>query len=277
MNPENRYNPNLRQSVEELRKMREHAERESQEHWPIHDDDLSSFAADLVAVIPGSEQIRFDREKRSRLFIEYIREVLKPEQNKHLVALELGGPGIKLFNGFPEDFFEYTLGVCLEDTKNPLESENQNPKHEVIRGDLFRKNTYQKIEAATHDKGVDLIISRMFGGLEGMSRDPVLWARMGREWYRLLREGGLMLAQFRISSGGRWISETEVEKDIREKIMKEWVEFITKNYSDTLEIQLGEHEFRLLKKEGAPKELPILDSFDNTPVIEKIDNKFSSN
>lgn len=86
-----------------------------------------------------------------------------------------------------------------------------------------------------------------------------------------------MLAQFRISSGGRWISETEVEKDIREKIMKEWVEFITKNYSDTLEIQLGEHEFRLLKKEGAPKELPILDSFDNTPVIEKIDNKFSSN
>jgi hypothetical protein len=261
-----RIESDIRRSAEELRRARKNSENIAHEHWPLYDAGFASFAQTFKDVLPGGKKITREAEA-SALFTEYIRSILRPDLHAHLNAIELGGPGGKLFEGFPKRFFEKTFGVCLADSQNPI-NEQLASSHEIIRGDLHRNDTYKKIETALHGGKASLIISRMYGGLDEVTRDPVIWAKVARAWYRLLSEDGLMFVQYRASEGAQWVSETEIRKDVREKLLKEWTEFLQDNYGDTLEVQLGDHEFRLRKKEGAPKELPILETFDRTPIIE---------
>jgi len=277
MNPEKNYNSEIRKSVEELKRTREKTEVLGHEHWPLYDSGLANFAQEFMSVTPCDEKAEveypglkmFGQEQAARLFVEYIRTILKPDSNHHLNALELGGPGSKLFSEFPEHFFEKSVGACLKDTKHPIDEKENGSGHKIIRGDLFSNDTYKKIENAFSGKGADLIISRIAGGLGKITHNPAIWANIARKWYKLLREGGLMFVQFRFLTEDKWISDTEVKKDSREKLMKEWVGFMQDNYGKTIEIQLGHNDFRLLKKEGAPDELPILESFDQSPIIEK--------
>ena len=259
--------PNLRKSAEELDRMREKSITLAHERWPLYDADIRSFAKEFRQVIPGGEKARTEKES-VRVFVDYIRTILQPEQNRHLTALEFGGPGVRIFQGFPKGFFEKTYGVCLDDTSNSIKKKPRST-HEIIRGNIFHKETYSKIDAALYGDGVDLILSRMYGGLDEVTHDPIIWARVARTWYKLLHEGGLMFVQYRLSTADRWISETEIQKDVREKLMTEWVDFIKEHFSDVLDIQLDDFAFRLYRKIGAPEELPILKDFDGTRIIEK--------
>jgi hypothetical protein len=110
----------------------------------------------------------------------------------------------------------------------------------------------------------------MSGGLDGMTSDPAIWGKIARTWYGMLSQRGLLFVQYRFTTGEKWISDSEIQKDVREKLMKEWAAFIRDHYGDTIEIQLSDYDFRLLKKDGAPKELPLLPSFDRSPIIKKI-------
>ncbi len=260
--------PNLRKSAEELRRMKEKNVVLSQEQWPLYDTDIHSFANEFKNVTPEGERAHTEKGC-TELFVRYIQSTLQQERHTHLRALELGGPGVRLFEGFPKGLFEATYGVCLEDTGNLIEK-RAHPTHTIIRGDLFRNETYTAINRALNQGGVDLILSRIYGGLEEISHDPIIWARIARTWYKLLREGGLMFVQYRLATADKWISDKEIQKDPREKLMKEWERFIHDQFGDVLDIQLDYSTFRLHKKNGAPKELPILKDFDRSPIIEKI-------
>lgn len=267
MSIENRHNPDLRADVEELRLTRSQSESTSDTKWNFYDLHLSSFAREFMPVTPGGEDPEYDYKKAEQLFMDYLGKILKPESNHHLAAIELGGPGVNLFDDFPEHFFEKTLGVCLPDTKNPIQKPR--PSHEIVRGDLLRNDTYTKIETVLNGDKVDLIISRMRGGIDEATNNPVIWAKLAKKWYKFLREGGLMFVQFKYQSKEKIIPKDGIQIDLRDKLMKEWVAFIQNNYGDTLEIQLGDKSFRLLKKEGAPEDLPVLQFFDRTPIVEK--------
>jgi len=277
MNSEEKYIPELRESVGELKRMREKAGSLSHEHWPMYDEGLASFAKEFMSVTPCSEKAEyehdgvkiFNQEQVARLFVDYIRTTLKSDSNHHLTALEIGGPGLKLFGEFPPHFFEKTFGVCLADTENPIDKEKNDTGHEIITGDIFSNDTYKKIKNAVGRNGLDFIISRMAGGLDETTHNPIIWAKIAKKWYELLADGGLMFVQYRFATGDKWISNTEVAKDVREKMMKEWVRFIQDNYGEAIEIQLGENQLRLLKKKGAPDKLPVLEYFDRSPIIEK--------
>ena len=96
--------PNLRKAAHELRRMGEKRAELTHEHWPLYDSDISSFAYEFKSLIPGGLNARNEKEC-SELFIEYIKTILRPDRNRHLKAVELGGPGIRLFEGFPKGFF----------------------------------------------------------------------------------------------------------------------------------------------------------------------------
>lgn len=250
----------LRKSVARLQDARLKSVEESKYRWPLYDADAASFACDFRDVIPGG------REQ----FIPYIISVLEEGKSEQHAALELGGPGVRLFGDFPQSLFQRTMGVCLPDEANPVKENPQRPEHRILRGNLFDNELYRRIKKTLPEKGADLIISRMYGGLDKTPDDPAIWAKIGRLWYSLLSENGLMFVQFRVTSGGKWISSTEVQYDLKEKLMKDWVEFIQKKYAETLDIALSDYTFRLHKKTGAPATLPLLPSFDHSPIIKKV-------
>lgn len=229
----------------------------------IMDSSMKSFSYSFCSVLPQDVKSKFaELEGNSDAFREYIEKTLQPA-TKPLVAIEFGGPGSKLFKDFTPGFFVQTLGVCLTDTReSSTKREDEMRNHNVLMGNIFSASTYGNIRRTIEgDREVGLIISRMMGPLHSMTRNPNILAKVVRTWYGLLSHTpGLLFVQF-------------PQSDDLYGMIKDWAGYIQKNYGTSLEIEVGQETFRLFKKPGAPKDLPLLKSadvsaFDDRPTRE---------
>jgi hypothetical protein len=209
------------------------------------------FAKAFEGVLP-------EGERSLRHYIEGILAHRKGEA----IAIEFGGPGSQLFEGFSRDFFAKTAGVTLTDTHilSDQKNKNINSDHKVISGDILRPETYEVVSAWLEDQKLDLIIERMVAGWRLIPKEPYLLSRVLQTWYSLLREGGIMFI--------------EIPEEFN-LLLSPWADMLRTQYNQKLEIQtaigaLSKHGrlirrkqintvFRLRKLSGAPSILPFLD------------------
>jgi len=192
----------------------------------------------------------------------YIESSLDGKRGKAL-GIEFGGIGSNLFRGFSKGFFKETFGITLADHRKKWQAkldEYKNSKHKLdhnaIEGDILCDDLYNNLEEKLNGQKVDLIIERMFLGLEFMPAEPYKLSKILEKWYEMLNEGGIMFVQPPV---------------VFNNLLDKWAEMLHEKYSSTIEFQhekgihdaAGEDEgysaFRLRKLTGAPKELPFLD------------------
>src|SRR3989344_3807417 len=93
----------------------------------------------------------------------------------------------------------------------------------------------------------NLIICRMKGPLNHINKDPAILDRLIRNWYKLLKENGILFVQFIFTSN------LEEDPQLLETI-KKWKERVMSEFN--IDIEVGKKSLRLHKKPGAPEELP---------------------
>lgn len=257
----------LREDIEKNKGLAVEYETEEGD-WGYHDSSLFEIGSSFNKTLPKEYIGKItDIREAGLAFEKYIIETLSKNQNKERTAIEFGGPGSKFFNDFKKGFLGKTVGVCLDDIRHSDEIEkDKSINHSVIVGDIMNitnKSLYEKLNECLKTEKVDLIISRMMGPLDKLKKNPVLLDHIIRKWYSLLNNGGILFAQFEYFSEHdpnmktRYDAENfpEKEKEI-EKYVKEWVLAINNKFPNQIEIQLGRGVIRLVKKEGAPEELP---------------------
>lgn len=225
------------------------------EQWRIYDHPTSSFAGSFEEVTPGSGSRKEDSDEK---FVHYIRRTLERE-GKDLYAIELGGPASYLFSDFPPEMFKKTVGVVLADDRREqaVRDSDAEANHQVVEGNIFDRNLYQRISQETGIQKFDLIISRMLKGLRDVPRSIGMFAFVLRRWYSMLNENGLMFIQFREFSEGVMDEKVkQIVTDPIEDIIQDWIQKLQRAYP-AIEIQMYKNAMRIHKKEGAPKELPI--------------------
>ncbi len=213
----------------------------------------SNYSLFFEAVLPeGQKNLR-----------SYIESSLAEKKGAAL-GVEFGGIGSNLFRGFSKGFFKESVGVTLVDTRTNKEKtrdghENleHNLHHTVLEGDILSEDVYKNLENTLAHRKVDLIIERMYLGLEFMPAEPYKLSEALKKWYKLLDEGGILLVQTPV---------------VFNNLLDRWAEMIRKNHGQEIEFQYveGSHDasledtgyssFRLRKLKGAPEELPLLDS-----------------
>ncbi len=230
--------------------------------WAVYDSSLDDFGSTFQAVFPNDDDFI---PHMGEIFAKYIQDILsKGNQSEgeknNLTALELGGPGSKLFSQFPY-LFRRTVGVCLGDIRKDIERDiDTRNNHFVIPGDILdpRKNNWTKLHNQIMQKldanKTDLIISRMMGPLNHIHMNPIILNHILKNWYGILNENGLMFVQFEYdTTRSRRPSPTEkriqeLAKAIKEKCPEIDIQVNTNNRMEAI--------FRLHKKKGAPDELP---------------------
>lgn len=192
----------------------------------------------------------------------YIESSLKEKQGKAL-GIEFGGVGQNLFRGFSEGFFKETFGVTLADHRKNLtmyidkfKNKILDVNHNVIEGDMLSDNLYNNLEKKLKGRKVDLIVERMFKGIEFMPAEPYKLSKILGKWYEMLDENGIMFVQSPV---------------VFNNLLDKWGEMLHEKYKDSIEFQYekgihdagventGYSSFRLKKLQGASKELPFLD------------------
>ncbi len=192
----------------------------------------------------------------------YIESSLKERKGKAL-GIEFGGIGSNLFRGFSKGLFKGTFGVTLADHRNKIQKIKDTTlnsinalDHKVVEGDILSDSLYDNLEQKLDNQKVDLIIERMFLGLEFMPAEPYKLSNILGKWYKMLNEDGIMFVQPPV---------------IFNNLLDKWAEMLKKEYSDTIEFKYekgihdagasdeGYSSFRLRKLKGAPAELPFLD------------------
>lgn len=211
----------------------------------------SNYSLFFEAVLPEGQNLR-----------SYIESSLA-EKEGSAIGVEFGGIGSNLFRGFSKGFFKETIGVTLFDTraekeKTADERKNQehNLHHTVVEGDILSEDLYKNLEDRLAQQKVDLIIERMYLGLEHMPVEPYKLSEALKKWYKLLDEGGILFVQIPV---------------IFNNLLVAWADMIRKSHGQEIEFQYveGSHDasledtgyssFRLRKLKGAPEELPLLD------------------
>ena len=163
--------------------------------------------------------------------------------------------GINLFKGFSDGFFKQTIGVSLSDyrTESGQLKEGSAEKiypdgrqHNIIIGNLFDREVYQKINEIIDGKKVDFIIERMIAGLGNVPKNFLTTVTILQKWYSMLSEGGMLLVElpgFAISVVEEWVKVLQSEK-----------------YERALYVSFDKfaRALRIQKLEKAPAKLPVL-------------------
>lgn len=203
--------------------------------WVTYDSSLIDMSRHFNNVLPQ------EQHESNKGFKDYIEDYLGNKKGL-ATAVELGGPGSKLFSGFDEGFFAKTIGITLADLRSQKEKGVDTERHhEVLVGDIFSPMKYQECKNSLGG-GADLIIERMLGGLTANPKSTLLYGKILDRWYQLLNENGLM-----------FIRSPEALIPYIDKLSQN----ITNNFSDKLEIDTHKECFRLIKLPGAPKNLPF--------------------
>lgn len=243
--------------------------KESERNWSQYDSDLFTIGSTFYDALPDkyvsklNNKIYAENEEFGMAFKEYIENELS--FGKKRTAIEFGGPGSNLFDGFTKGFFKKTVGVCLDDVRqNYIKNFDNNSGHSVISGDIVDVNNrklFEEINNKLDTNKVDLIISRMQGPLNDLEKNPAILDRIIRKWYHLLNKDGILFAQFEYLDQHNPIIQTKYLAEINpppvtkaEKYVRQWAEVLKKNFPE-IEIQLGRGVIRLVKKDGSPEEL----------------------
>ena len=110
---------------------------------------------------------------------------------------------------------------------------------------------YRELLGKLNGKKVDLIVSRMEGGLLSIGDNLLLWATAVKRWYSMLNKNGLMFVQFDTADSRYPVKNAP--------LIKTWIQFIRREYPQ-LKIEGNERSFKIHKMPEAPEELPFLDS-----------------
>lgn len=200
---------------------------------------------------------------------EYLFDVFS-DKARSVIGIEFGGPGSRLFSGFPKGFFERTLGVTLFDHRDKSEKDFDVSRNHALlatdqktyaqscefpipqqplTGDLTNSNTQEEVKTWLNGRKADLIIERIMGPLLYVPKDPYYIAKYISEWYKLLSNNGVMFIEI---------------PPFMEGLLWPWITYVKNVAGDSLEIQGvdGNYDFnarlRLKKNENAPEEIPLL-------------------
>jgi hypothetical protein len=249
--------------------------KETEGNWQQYDRSLFEFGNTFQKTLPEEYVGKLDKKIFTTVkeygiaFKNYIEETLKKNNTNARTAIEFGGPGSNLFAGFSEGFFENTVGVCLDDVRDVHEKRfDQTHGHSVVPGDLFdvkNEEFLKKIFQSINSEKTDLIVSRMMGPLNDLSKHPLVLDRVIRKWYSMLNKNGIIFVQFEFFKQHSPNEEVKYLEEINppfemetEKEVKEWVDAINKKFPKGIEIQLGRGVMRLHKTDKAPEELPSI-------------------
>jgi hypothetical protein len=245
--------------------------------WGHHDSSLDHLSIPFFDVLPEKYKKELVKKNISEnvktyevgdVFKKYITDTLseskKENPQKKFYGIEFGGPGSRFFEDF-EGFFEKSAGICLADIRGKEQKQiDESNKHYVIAGDFmdpFNSRPYIDILHKIKKEKVDLIISRMQGGLKEINRNPVVLHNIFNKWYKMLEENGLMFVQFDyLENHNAWLGDkklSELKSSVSselEKRIKAWAEAIKKKYPE-IDITVANGVFRLQKNSGSPKEL----------------------
>ena len=240
--------------------------------WQQYDKPISHFGNTFGKVLPENYIGELNKDANTSLeaygeaFRQYIEDTLSKSAGTTRTAIEFGGPGSNLFSGFSEKFFGKTVGVCLADVR-PLYMKERDTQHghSVVAGDLLdtkNEKLFKEITEAIGGEKTDLIISRMMGPLDDLSRNPLMLDRVIRKWYSLLNDNGILIAQFELIKQHHPVVEERHKHDEHDYLfmdtqedIESWAEKIKEKYKDKIEIQIARGVIRLHKKNGAPAEL----------------------
>ena len=230
-----------------------------EEGYGFYDLSLGNFGASFDDVFPNDHSRPVEDQ-----FKKYIQNTLleNTEGGKDFTAVEFGGPGSMLFQGFDPNFFRRTIGVCLTDIRTPKQKETDTAhSHSVITGDITEvmlAEVLRKVREELGSTGTDLIICRMIGGQIGIDHHPAILDKIIRSWYEMLNYNGMIFAQFNS------YQNNAVRPDLWVKFLKERFPSIeitinNKTGRENLKNDMALYSLdtiRLHKKEGAPARLP---------------------
>lgn len=246
--------------------------------WGMHDSSISSFGYSFSSTLPMKYIYKLYREggemeDYAEPFRKYIIDTLSESSNKNHTAIEFGGPGSKLFGDFPDDLIQKSVGVCLEDIRwEGIKAKDDLRGHSVVVGDIFDTKNEEIYKNIMNDIGTDktdLIICRMSGALNNISKNPLVLDRVMRKWYSLLNDNGIIFVQFEFFPPNNIIGRklkprsTSGPKEESERDLEKWVNAIQEKFPNEIEIELGKGALRLHKKQGAPDQLPTLKELFN--------------
>ena len=262
----------IRQAIKENKKSTR-KESSKNEDFYIYDSSIQNFGSSFSKTLPKeytehlNSKIVTSVDQYGEVFKEYIEDTLSKSKNHERTAIEFGGPGSKLFQGFKKDFFKKTAGVCLKDVRDEdamaVDKENN---HSVVSGDFINGPTrelYAALDQKLGGKKVDLITSRIVGPLDSLVKNPAILEHIVRKWYSMLNDNGLLFAQFEFFEETKPYMESKFVgeslsvdlKDV-ELVVMDWAMSVMEKFPKEIDIQLGRGVIRIHKKQGAPEELP---------------------
>jgi len=221
--------------------------RDLEYSWDAYDKGLQDYSIFFEKVCP-------DKKAGLKLFVENTLS----DRRGQAVGVDVGGPGLMLFQGFDPNFFYKTIGAIL--LKRYEYSEILDEKHTIIEADCLKARGLRRLKNSLGGDGkVDILFERMLGGIKNYPASPeYLWSLLNN-LYKLLRTGGMMFAQSPDLRG----------KEDKQNIQN-WLDNLQNNSCGSLELKHASmpsmvhnvpkedvYEIIYLRKlEGAPDDLP---------------------
>ena len=200
--------------------------------------DTVSFEHSFLGVLPKGQRLQ-----------SYIESELVSKEERR--GVEFGGPGSAAFSTFPKDFWTQTIGVTLTDQRSvKTKVLDEWGHHEVMRGDITKPETYNRLSQRMNGKRADLVLVRLAGGWRSLPQEPYAIGKMFESWYEMLAEGGILFS--------------DIPRELRPLALA-WIRVINEQKGLGVAYWEGKRPIeiydavRLNKLKGAPEKLPSLD------------------
>ena len=217
--------------------------------WRFYDSPIEDYDINFKGVLPkGIENLD-----------EYVKETY-PDKKEHLIGIEIGGPGKRLFAKLAPDYFSKTVGFTLHDKFQDKANRSDSEKHQVVEADVFSRRKegetipgYQDIEKWIRDNGkADVIIEKMVAPIDAPYSDHLLL--IIKRWYKLLNNGGTFFME--LPSNYDYTDEIEVFLKQYQDIFDFQVD--KKNFGNLAKGEIDGLYIRLRKLENAPDSIDEL-------------------
>jgi hypothetical protein len=184
--------------------------------WPAYDSGLESKAQRFLPII---EQVEGSNETEN--FVNYLKTRFSGRLG-NLVGLELGGSGSNFFRelniamGSGQGFVN-TYGITLVDHRTgEQKASDLSCNHKVLEGDIYFGNNrpvLDKFKMLPDKDRPDFIFEDMIMPMGMANYSPNFFYLSLNDWFKILRPGGVFLAQCPIEFGdfdyGYGIEETD--------------------------------------------------------------------
>ncbi|HXS15211.1 MAG TPA: hypothetical protein VN711_03720 [Candidatus Saccharimonadales bacterium] len=159
-------------------------------------------------------------------------------QDTPVIGIELGGPGIRLFQDISNIVgnLKRSVGITLADPKTPRPS-----SHSIIEGDLNHEEVYGKIANALGGEKANLLIARPAGGIDFILNNPFFLTKQLVYLYEnVLQEKSTILLQ----CPEKW-----------SLFMRRWVAYAN---SQGLHVRYNDYALLIERDGHSPQQFPVL-------------------